>query len=625
MEASLTCAVCLGVFREPVTLPRCSHNFCKSCVLDCATPQGSIVVQPRNDQYVTVTCPLCRKVSALSGGLTTLPVNTTLAEVVRLLPQNGKVRESEPAGAGSADWGSSGRSPCAEHPENKLELFCKVCEEACCGKCVSLRHQGIFHNVNLMDMVFQEEKLLFFNSLKSLREIHERLGTEISEDENDTESTLKVNEDAVMASFAEVQKALDFKKKQLLDLIKQQQATSKKRDEVRKVTKAHHKTTVESLLKDCESIVDNYDPSSFLKVACGLNKRMKSNLELMEFCADHSEDVSRFEPQCVDVQAVLDAVTTLKITSGSKDEKKQNGKFSFKSTSRTWNPGMAAKEKYCPVQDQELIYLQGQLQKLSIRYVCITKMPEYQHLCYEELRLKHYEPSVVVVQEREASASERPNPFVSNDCIYKFSMPVINPAKTTRLIRQDGFDRNHADSNKKHVLKEKSTKADHGRMETNYSVCAAPALRKEMSLMFPGFCRSSLEGLNNKLPSDIKMEETPDLGSDLSSKASFPKFCVGKSEIGTIKKHGRIEQACKKLKFVACVPKVPSVGSVASTSAMADNSANTVSSVGNAEESMSVISSSSDEFYDASCNIDQDVAEPCEQSSNRNSAGAEES
>ncbi|CAJ0965305.1 unnamed protein product [Ranitomeya imitator] len=570
MEASLTCAVCLGVFREPVTLPRCSHNFCKSCVLDCATPQESTVVQPRSDKYVTVTCPLCRKVSGLLGGLTTLPVNTTLAEIVRLLPQNGRVRESE-----TADCGSSGRRPCAEHPENKLELFCKVCEEACCGKCVSLRHQGIFHNVNLMDMVFQEEKLLFFNSLKSLREIHERLGKEISEDENDTESILKAHEDAVMASFDEVQKALDFKKNQLLDLIKQQQATCKKRDEVRKVTKAHHKTTVESLVKDCESIVDNSDPSSFLKVACGLNKRMKSNLELMEFCADHREDVWRFEPQCVDVQAVLDAVTTLKITSGSKDGKKQNGKFSFKSISRTWNPGMAANEKYCPVQDQELIYLQGQFQKLSIRYVCITKMPEYQHLCYEELRLKHYEPSVVVVQEGEATASERPNLFVSSDCIYKFSMPVINPVKTTRLKRQDGFDRNHADSIKKHVLKEKSTKADHERMETNYCVSAAPALRKEMSLMFP--------------------------------------------EIGTIKKSGRFEKPSKKLKSVACVE------SVASTSAMADNSANTVSSVGNAEESMSVISSSSDEFYDASCNIDQDVAEPCEQSSNRNSAGTEES
>ncbi|XP_073433198.1 uncharacterized protein [Dendrobates tinctorius] len=605
MEASLTCAVCLGVFREPVTLPRCSHNFCKSCVLECATPQGSLVVQPRNDGYVTVTCPLCRKVSALSGGLTTLPVNTTLAEVVRLLPQNGKVRESQ-----TAEGGSSGRSPCAEHPENRLELFCKVCEQACCGKCVSLRHQGIFHNVNLMDMVFQEEKLMFFNSVKSLREIHERLAKEISEEENNTESILKANEDAVMASFDEVQKALDFKKKQLLDLIKQQQTTSKKRNEVRKVTKAHHKTTVESLLKDCESIVDDYDPSSFLKVACGLNKRMKSNLELMEFCADHSEDVLSFAPQCVDVQAVLDAVSTLKIASGSKDGKKQNGAFSFKPISRTWNPGMASNEKYCPVQDQELIYLQGQLQKLSIRYVCITKMPEYQHLCYEELRLKHYEPSVVVVQEREASASERTSPFVSNDCIYNFS--VINPVKTARLKRQDGFDRNHANSDK-HVLKEKSTKT-------------IPGVRKEMiQVMFPAFASSSLEGPTNKLPSDIKMEEMPKLCNDPGNKTLFPNFCVGKLENATIKKYGRNEKTCKKLKSVACVPKVPSVGSVASTSAMADNSANTIISVGNADEVMSVISSSSDEFYDASFNTDQDVAEPCEQSSNRNSAGTDES
>ncbi|XP_073500386.1 tripartite motif-containing protein 5-like isoform X2 [Phyllobates terribilis] len=591
MEASLTCAVCLGVFREPVTLPRCSHNFCKSCVLDCATPQRSIVVQHRNDQYVTIICPLCRKVSILSAGQTALPVNTTLAEVVGLLPQNEKVREGLTAGAMGGSPDSSGRrSPCAEHPEHKLELFCKICEQVCCGKCVSLRHQGIFHNVNLMDMIFQEEKLMFFNSLKSLREIHERLAKEISEDETNTESTLKANEDAVMASFDEVQKSLDIKKKEILDLVKQQQITCKKRSEVRKVTKAHHKTTVENLLKDCEGIVDDYDPSSFLKVSCGLNKRMKSNLELMKFCADHSEDVSRFEPQRVDVQAVLDAVSTLNIASGSKDVKKQSGSFSFKSISRTWNPGMAANEKYC------------------------------------ELRLKHYEPSVVV-QEREASDSEGPSPFVSNDCIYNFSMPVINPVKTTRLRRLDGFDWNCSDSDKKHVLKIESPKKDYGRMETNYRLCAIPVVRKEIvPVKVQAFLSSSLEGQTNKLPSDVKMEETPKVANDLGKEASFPSFCVGKSEIATIKKSGRNEKTFKKLKSTACVPKLPSAGSVASTSATADKSAaDTISSGGNAEEVMSVGSSSPDEFYDASSNIDQDVAEPCEQSSNRNSAGADES
>uniref|UniRef100_A0A672U625 RING-type domain-containing protein n=1 Tax=Strigops habroptila TaxID=2489341 RepID=A0A672U625_STRHB len=64
MEASLTCAVCLSLFEEPVTLPLCSHNFCRDCVLECLASAE--------------LCPLPR------GGAAALPVNTTLAELVRL-------------------------------------------------------------------------------------------------------------------------------------------------------------------------------------------------------------------------------------------------------------------------------------------------------------------------------------------------------------------------------------------------------------------------------------------------------------------------------------------------------------------------------------------------------------
>ncbi|XP_056417065.1 tripartite motif-containing protein 5-like [Hyla sarda] len=591
MEASLTCAVCLGVFREPVTLPRCSHNFCKSCVLECATPHMWTVVQPRNGQYGTVSCPLCRKVSTLAGGLAALPVNTTLAEIVRLLPQTGRAKEGPSAGATGGDaepvHNGSGKNSCAEHPEYRLELFCKNCEQACCGKCVSLRHQGIFHNVNLLDMIYQEEKLVFFNGLKTLREIHERLTKEMSDNEKNAESILKANEDAVTFALGEVQKALDVKKQQLLDLVKQQQSAAMKRNEVRKVTKAHHKTTVESLLKDCEKLVDDYEPKSFLQVACGLNKRMKSNLELMEFCSDRSEDMFKIEPQCVDVKAVLDAVSALAITSSFKDVSKQNGSFSFKSRSRTWNDGMTTNEKYCPVQDEELIYLQGQMQRMTIRFVCISKMPEYQHLSYEELRLKYYEPSVV--QEKEAvSTSERQRPFFCNNNGVNFKIP-LSGVKPTKLKRQDAFDWERTAYGKA-VFKGKSTKTDLGRMEQKDSFFTC-ALRKDDPVKVGPFASSLL----GELPS--KVETSPKITNDMDNTGLFPNFCLGKSENATIKKSSRNEKSCKKMKSTSCLPKFLSAGSAAS--------------VGNVEETMSVSSASSEEFYDANINIDPDLEQPC--------------
>ncbi|XP_040274576.1 putative tripartite motif-containing protein 61 isoform X1 [Bufo bufo] len=621
MEASLTCAVCLGVFREPVTLPSCSHNFCKSCVLECASPLVWTAAQPRADLHTTVTCPLCRRVSNLAGGLAALPVNTTLAEVVRLIPQS-KARERPGACGGNQDCGVSGKEPCVEHPELRLELFCKNCELACCGKCVSLRHQGIFHSVNLLDMVFQEEKLMFFNNLKTLRELHGKLTKEISEAENSAESILKANEDAVMSAFDEVQKALDLKKQQLLDLVKQQQSTSIKRFEVQKVTKTHNKTTVESLLSACETVVDDYEPRSFLQVACGLNKRMKSNLELMQFCGDHGEEVLRFEPQCVDVQAVLDAVSALKITSPSNDVHKQNGSFSFRSVSRSWNNAVITNKKYSPFQDQELTYLQGQMQKMSIRFVCITKMPEYQHLSYEELRLKYYEPSVL--QEKEAvSAPERLRPFVCNNVNnFTFNMSLTNGVTFTGLKRQETFDMD-CTAYGKDVFKDKSTKTDSGKMGQKDSHIAC-AQKKDNPVKTHDFPSTSSGGLTTNLSSDVKGCKTPKLCDATSSKALFPNFCFGKSDIVIVQRPARNEKLYKKLRSTASLAK--SAGSVVTVTAVADRSTNVFSNgVGNAEENMSVNSASSEEFYDASSTINPAAEETCEQRSRPNSTEGDES
>ncbi|XP_040188877.1 putative tripartite motif-containing protein 61 isoform X3 [Rana temporaria] len=321
MEASLTCAVCLSVFRDPVTLPLCSHNFCKSCVLECGGETHTRSLRFTLPGPAQVTCPLCRKVSSIPGGLAVLPINTTLAELVRFLSLGSR---EEGAGAQETDYSEKGvAGRCPEHPEQKLELFCKNCAVLCCGKCVSCHHQGIFHNVNLLDMVYQEEKLIFFNSLKKLREMHERF-TKNTSDDKDVKDTLKKNIDVVSLAFDEAYKALDLKKKQCLEFAKQQQTAAIKRREVRETAMAHQKVTIESLLKDCESLVDESEPKCFLQMACSLNKRMTSNLDLMELTASHDQDIVNPKPPIVDLKAVLDAISAVNITActsnGTSDE-----------------------------------------------------------------------------------------------------------------------------------------------------------------------------------------------------------------------------------------------------------------------------------------------------------------
>lgn len=161
MEASLTCAVCLGLFEDPVTLPLCSHNFCKGCVLEClASGEPGPLPSPRAGQGLRFSCPLCRKLCPLPrGGYAALPVNTTLAEVVKLYRAGGGR-----AGPGRGEAGALSPPPavgatCEKHPARLVQLYCRMCRQAGCGQCVSEGHQGIFHAVNLLDTVYQEEKV----------------------------------------------------------------------------------------------------------------------------------------------------------------------------------------------------------------------------------------------------------------------------------------------------------------------------------------------------------------------------------------------------------------------------------------------------------------------------------
>lgn len=180
MEASLTCAVCLSLLEEPVTLPLCSHNFCRGCVLEClASAEAARLRQLQRSpgqarvgrgapgpgpSCARVPCPLCRKLCLLPrGGVAALPVNTTLAEVVKLY------RSGAAGAAGEAALGPKPGSDllalqafggsCQKHPSRPVQLYCRMCRQAGCGQCVSEEHQGIFHSVNLIDTVYQEEKV----------------------------------------------------------------------------------------------------------------------------------------------------------------------------------------------------------------------------------------------------------------------------------------------------------------------------------------------------------------------------------------------------------------------------------------------------------------------------------
>ena len=109
-ENSLTCAVCLSVFKDPKLLP-CFHTFCAMCIQDVAD-------RHRGSNF---PCPACRKPTSLPPGGATA------------LQSNFYIRTEELDGARKGEL-------CLTHEGKEKELFCVDCDKAICVKCLTSGH-----------------------------------------------------------------------------------------------------------------------------------------------------------------------------------------------------------------------------------------------------------------------------------------------------------------------------------------------------------------------------------------------------------------------------------------------------------------------------------------------------
>ncbi|XP_041283776.1 uncharacterized protein LOC121348398 isoform X1 [Onychostruthus taczanowskii] len=491
MEASLTCAVCLSLLEEPVTLPLCSHNFCRGCVLEClASAEAARLQQLQRSpgqarlgrgapgpgpgpSCARVPCPLCRKLCLLPrGGVAALPVNTTLAEVVKLY-------RAGAAGAATAGEAALGPKPgsdllsvqafggsCQKHPSRPVQLYCRMCRQAGCGQCVSEEHQGIFHSVNLIDTVYQEEKLTFFSTLKQMRIINEKLVNEISKQPNDADVMLKNEVEIIELKFGEIFKTLEAKKQQLLEDVENQRGKKEKEFQIWKKMKETHKKTIENFLKDCEKLVHECDPQCFLEVACGLNTRMKTQLDVMNI-ASSWEKPPVYVPKKIDIKSVVNEILALELTpvdAGMVQELPYEGNESstlFKDTLKQWQDQKNIPNTFLPVAGQD----EADGRRIPTRFMSISEMSAFQNMSHEELRYKYYMElqKLTNVFKTQNFPANKKYKFVTAEASKDKSSGtsfISSPTKANKtdkikmgtLQRGGGFDKRNCSGSSAHVI-----------------------------------------------------------------------------------------------------------------------------------------------------------------------------
>lgn len=119
LEAELSCPVCFGLFREPVSLP-CQHSFCQGCLKE------AWIHSPERE------CPVCRRKGSFDRGTP----NLTLRNIVEAYR-----RES---------GGASRAGACEKHGDD-AGLYCEDCGLLFCPNCMESEQHSQHSHLSVGD------------------------------------------------------------------------------------------------------------------------------------------------------------------------------------------------------------------------------------------------------------------------------------------------------------------------------------------------------------------------------------------------------------------------------------------------------------------------------------------
>ncbi|XP_075277790.1 uncharacterized protein LOC104334806 isoform X2 [Opisthocomus hoazin] len=300
--------------------------------------------------------------------------------------------------------------------------------------------------------------LTFFSSLKKMRIINEKLMNEISSQPNDTDMVLNNDAEIIALEFGEIFKTLEMKKRQLLEDVENQRSKKEKEFQIWKKMKETHKKTIENFLKDCEKLVHECDPQRFLEVACGLNTRMKTQLDLMNIASSY-EKPPEYTQKKMDIKPVVNEILALKLMpvnagivkdlpSGGNENSAKN--TLFKTNIKQWQDQKNTPNTFLPVAGQEEALADGS--RICTRLMSISEMSAFQNLSHEELRYKYYMEHQKLTDEFKTHTlpANKKHKFVTAEALKNRSSGtpfVSSPAKANNtdktkmgaLQRVDGF------------------------------------------------------------------------------------------------------------------------------------------------------------------------------------------
>ncbi|XP_053235226.1 E3 ubiquitin-protein ligase TRIM7-like [Podarcis raffonei] len=204
-----TCSICLDYFKDPVMIPECGHNFCRSCVIQCW-----------GESEAEAFCPHCRETVQERRLIPNWPLQNVVEIAKKLSLQEGKEE--------------GGKEKVCEKHQEPLKLFCKEDGAPICLVCDRSK-EHVCHETIPLKEASKEYKGLMCRRLEILRRERERILAYQEDVKKECEDLLKLTEaerQKTAEKFRQLHQFIEEQEKCLLNEIeKVEKEIARKREE----------------------------------------------------------------------------------------------------------------------------------------------------------------------------------------------------------------------------------------------------------------------------------------------------------------------------------------------------------------------------------------------------------
>ncbi|CAL8406763.1 unnamed protein product [Arctogadus glacialis] len=233
LEKQLSCPICLEMFTKPVVILPCQHNLCRGCASDLYDSRN-----PYHYSGGVFRCPTCRfEVSLDRHGVYGLQRNLLVENIIDLYKQQQEQKGEGGGGGGGGEGEGDGtldpplkdrdsKEPaCAEHPEERINIYCLTCQTPTCSMCkVFGQHKDC--EVSPLHAVYQSQKAELRAAVEALGDanaVAQAVKAQMEESCTTLRENAELQKRRLGESFDLLYAVLEERKGQLLERVAQEE------------------------------------------------------------------------------------------------------------------------------------------------------------------------------------------------------------------------------------------------------------------------------------------------------------------------------------------------------------------------------------------------------------------